>query len=471
MSEHFNNADYQTALINCMISDQTSYLRVQNIVEPDFFQDKLRPVVRMIKEHVDEYKALPAAPQIKAMTGFKFEPAPMTDAADVDWFLAETEKFCRHRAIERVILNGSDLLEKGEAGSLERMLKEALTISLVTDLGTSFFDNVKERIERRRDRSNYVSTGWRAMDKKLGGGFTRGSLNIFAGGSGSGKSLFLQNIALNWVSMGMNVVYITLELSEDLVSERLEAMLSQVHTTELIRNSEQVALKIANIRRGGKGAKQAGDLHVLKMPESGATSNDIKAYLKEYQIKTGKTIDGLVIDYLDLMHPNNAKIDVSNMFTKDKYVSEEMRSIGSEWEIPVVSASQLNRQATEAQEYDHSHIAGGISKINTADNVFGIFTSLTMRQSGKYQVQFLKTRSAAATGHKIDLGYDFDCMRISDMPDEEVEFQQDNAAQNNAAVTSSQTASAANPVFSSKADEQRNDLAELMRKFQSGPDK
>ena len=123
------------------------------------------------------------------------------------------------------------------------------------------------------------------------------------------------------------------------------------------------------------------------------------------------------MDYLDLMHPNNAKIDVSSMFTKDKFVSEELRSIGSEWDFPVVSASQLNRQSVEAQEFDHSHIAGGISKINTADNVFAIFTSANMRERGAYQLQFLKTRSAGAVGQKIELGYDPESLRIVDGDD------------------------------------------------------
>ena len=162
--------------------------------------------------------------------------------------------------------------------------------------------------------------------------------------------------------------------------------------------------------------------------------------MKEYQIKTGRKPDAVVIDYLDLMHPNNAKIDVSNLFTKDKYVSEEMRSIGGEWDIPVVSASQLNRQSVDAQEFDHSHIAGGISKINTADNVFGIFTSLTMRQNGKYQIQFLKTRSASAVGEKLDLAYDFDCMRLGDMPEDE---EDEGPMMNNRQTTQSVTASAA----------------------------
>ena len=191
--------------------------------------------------------------------------------------------------------------------------------------------------------------------------------------------------------------------------------MTQYATRDLIRNVDNVALKIAKFRKHGK----TGDFKVKKFPESGTTANTIRAYLKEYQIKTGLRPDALVVDYLDLLHPNNAKIDVSNLFTKDKFVSEELRSIASEWDIPVASASQLNRQSIEAQEFDHSHIAGGLSKINTADNVFGIFTSMAMREKGIYELQFLKTRSAASVGQKIKLGYDNACMRVFDLENSE----------------------------------------------------
>lgn len=473
----YSTTEFQSTLINLMISDDTSYTRVANILDEKYFADNLRPVVRMIKEHADKYKSVPQPQQVKAMTGYTpeiFEGAGQ-DADLVAWFLDSTEGFCRHRAIENVILDGPEMIAKGQGADLERQIKDAMQISLISDLGSNYFEDVKGRLLRMKDRSNYVSTGWKSMDWKLAGGFTRGSLNIFAGGSGSGKSIFLQNIALNWAIMGMNVVYITLELSEDLVNNRLDAMVSQFRTSELLQNIDKVCLKVANARRGKAGAK-AGDLMVKKFAEAGTTSNDIKAYLKEYQIKTGKKPDAVVIDYLDLMHPNNAKIDVSNLFTKDKYVSEEMRSIGGEWDIPIVSASQLNRASVEAQEFDHSHIAGGISKINTADNVFGIFTSLTMRENGKYQLQFLKTRSAAAVGQKLDLAYDPTCMRLSDMPNED---EDEGPMMSNQQTTKTVTATASipnpnpNPILSAPinpANAMRSDLQNLLGKLKKDTD-
>ena len=116
--------------------------------------------------------------------------------------------------------------------------------------------------------------------------------------------------------------------------------------------------------------------------------------------------------------PQSKKISPADLFIKDKYVSEELRNLAVEKNCIFVTASQLNRSAVEEVEFDHSHISGGISKINTADNLFGIFTSRAMRERGKYQIQLMKTRSSSGVGQKIDLDFNIDTLRISDSTDD-----------------------------------------------------
>jgi archaellum biogenesis ATPase FlaH len=405
---------YQTMLVEMLLSDPSSFSRCRNILQEEYFGSSIGPSVKFILEYSDQHGTVPIPELIKGITGRGF--SLIADAHKHEaMLLDEVQKFCKYRAIENVILEGHDLLAKDAYGEIERRLKDAMTISLITDLGSDYFNSTKERIERLKNRSNMVSTGWNAIDKKLYGGFTRGSLNIFAGGSGSGKSLFLQNSALNWANMGLNVIYITLELSEDLVGNRIDAMVSGMSTKEIFQRSDELVFRVNDQRMKAK----PGHLHLKKMAEAGTTCSDIRAYLKEYQIKLGIKPDALLIDYLDLVYPNNSRIDVTNAFAKDKYVAEEMRAIGGEWDIPVVTASQLNRQSVDAVEFDHSHIAGGISKINTADNVFGIFTSMSKREAGRYELQFLKTRSSSAVGQKVELAYDPETMRITDPLEDE----------------------------------------------------
>jgi hypothetical protein len=131
-------------------------------------------------------------------------------------------------------------------------------------------------------------------------------------------------------------------------------------------------------------------------------------------------VDFIMVDYLDLVMPVSAKVSPNDLFVKDKYVSEELRNLAREFNILMITASQLNRGAVEEVEFDHSHIAGGLSKINTADNVFGIFTSRAMRERGRYQIQLMKTRSSSGVGMKVDLDYDLDSLRITD-PGEEAQ--------------------------------------------------
>jgi len=165
--------------------------------------------------------------------------------------------------------------------------------------------------------------------------------------------------------------------------------------------------------------KKSGKLRIKYMPAQ-SNVNQIRSYLKELQIQTGMKVDFIMVDYLDLVMPVSAKVSPNDLFVKDKYVSEELRNLAREFNILMITASQLNRGAVEEVEFDHSHIAGGLSKINTADNVFGIFTSRAMRERGRYQIQLMKTRSSSGVGMKVDLDYDLDSLRITD-PGEEAQ--------------------------------------------------
>ncbi len=246
------------------------------------------------------------------------------------------------------------------------------------------------------------------------GGFNKGELSIFAGGSGTGKSLFLQNLALNWSTLGLNVIYFTFELSEELVAMRIDSMATGMSSRSLFKNLEDVELKVKLL------SKQAGAMQIAYLP-SGVNAGQLRSYLKEYEIQSGRQPQAVIIDYLDLMMPNDKRVSPSDLFVKDKYVAEELRNLAVELDTLLVTASQLNRTAVEEIEFDHSHIAGGLSKVQTADNVLGIFTSAPMRERGRYQIQFMKTRSSSGVGQRVDLQFDIESLKISDLPEGEEE--------------------------------------------------
>jgi len=407
--------DVQRLFLEMMLADAQSYVRVQNIYNPQNFDRALRPVAEFIKEHSDKFKTLPDRTQIAAATGVKLETVTDLNEGHYEWFMQEFEAFTKRQELERAILKSADLLEKGEFEPVEKLIKDAVQISLTKDLGTDFWLDPEGMFNKYFDNGGQVSTGWPQLDKLLYGGFSRGELNIFAGGSGSGKSLVMMNIALNWVQQGLQGVYITLELSEELTGLRTAAMLTNMSTKDIRRDKETATLKIKLV------GKKAGSYRVKSLPAQ-SNINDIRAFLKEYQIQTGHRVDFMMVDYLDLLMPVSAKVSPNDLFVKDKYVSEELRNLAKELGILLVTASQLNRSAVEEIEFDHSHISGGISKINTADNVFGIFTSRAMKERGKYQIQCMKSRSSTGVGQKIDLEYNMETMRITDAGGDEEGF-------------------------------------------------
>jgi KaiC/GvpD/RAD55 family RecA-like ATPase len=403
--------DVQRLFLEMMLQDAESYVRVQNIYNPENFDRSLRPAAEFIAKHSDDHKTLPTAEQIKASTGIALNHIPELNEGHFEWFMDEFEGFTRRQELERAILKSADLLEKGEYDPVEKLIKDAVQISLTKDMGTDYWSDPKARINKYFNSGGQVSTGWPQMDKILYGGFSRGELNIFAGGSGSGKSLVMMNIALSWLQAGLSGVYISLELSEELCALRTDAMLAGMSTKEIRKDIDQTELKVKLV------SKKAGQYRIKALPAQ-SNINDIRSYIKEVQVQTGLRVDFVIVDYLDLLMPVSAKVSPNDLFVKDKYVSEELRNLAKELNVLFVTASQLNRSAVEEIEFDHSHISGGISKINTADNVFGIFTSRAMRERGKYQIQCMKSRSSTGVGQKIDLDYNIETMRITD-PGEE----------------------------------------------------
>lgn len=406
--------EIEDLFINFMVSKPDLFVRCKGILKSDYFDNKQnRDTVAFIEGYSTDFTEIPSLVQIKAVTDKEITLMQLEAEKHDQWFLREFERFCRHKALRDAILASPDLLDKGRYGEVEATIKAAVQIALVKDLGTDYYANPKERLEAIRQGKGQVSTGWKTVDEKLYGGLNKGEITIFAGQSGAGKSLFLQNMAVSWAQAGLNVVYLSLELGEKLCAMRIDAMHTGYETREVMKNIDDVHMKIRASQQ-----KSHGMLRIKQLP-NGCTANDIRAYIKEYEIHIGRKVDAILVDYLDLMFPMSKKISAENLFVKDKYVTEELRNLAVELDILCVSASQLNRGSYEEIEFDPSHIAGGISKVNTADNVIGIFTSAAMKEGGRYQIQFMKTRSSSGVGSKVDLAFNNKSLRISDLEEGE----------------------------------------------------
>ena len=176
--------EVQKLFLEILLNDAESFVRVQNIYNPANFDKGLQSAAKFVKTHYDEHGALPIFEQVSAATGVSLSKLSELPDGTIEWFMEEFEGFTKREELSRAILKSYDLLEKGDFGPVEKLIKDAVQISLQKDMGTDYFDSPSERNNRYFNSGGQVSTGWPSLDKILYGGFSRGELNVFAGGSG-----------------------------------------------------------------------------------------------------------------------------------------------------------------------------------------------------------------------------------------------------------------------------------------------
>lgn len=180
--------DIQKLYIEMMLGDAETFVRCQGIWDHELFDRKLQPAAKFFKEYVDAHSIIPTPAIINAATGQSFQVPDGLQEAHYDWLLTDFENFIKHKGLNRAILKAADLLEKGEYGPVEDMIKQAVQIGLQKDMGTDYFADPRSRLMKIKDKNGQMSTGWAALDQKLFGGFNRGELNIFAGGCVTGDT-------------------------------------------------------------------------------------------------------------------------------------------------------------------------------------------------------------------------------------------------------------------------------------------
>ena len=353
-------AEVQKLFLEFILQDPELYTRVSNIYNAENFDRSLKKAAKFISEHAAQHGTLPDRTQLQAVSGTDLKSIESINSGHCDWFLQEFEQFTRRQELERAILQAADLLEKGDYDPVEKLIKDAVQISLTKDMGTDYFADPRARLMRLKNNNGQISTGWLNLDRKLYGGFNRGELQIFCGGSGSGKSLFMQNLGCNWSAMRLHGVYITLELSEDLCAMRVDSMLTGRPTKEIFHNLDDVELQVRVL------GKKSGSFFIKYLPAQ-STVNDIRSYVKELQIRSGVQIDFLCVDYLDLLMPVSAKVSPNDLFVKDKYVSEELRNLAKELNVLFVTASQLNRCLTLDTKVVRNGITDEIRNVRIGD--------------------------------------------------------------------------------------------------------
>ena len=407
------NQDKQKLMLTYLMSSNDLYLKANPVLQPSFFDLELKKAVEFIKGHHAKYSALPTAEQVFVETGVKVEQKDLSKQ-ELSYAENELEGYCQYKAAEAAIFSAVSLIQEDRRNEIVKLIRDAVAVGFQRDIGTDYFADPEARLNLLAQAQASVPTKIKKLDEALGGGINRKEMIIFAAPSGVGKSITMSNVARNLVVQGYYGIYITLELSEEMVSKRFDSMVTGIAQGEILKNITKVSHEVR------KTSHKPGQFVIKRMPESTTNANHVRSFIKEYETKYERTPDFIVVDYLDIM-ASNEKVSAENLFIKDKFVTEELHAIANEFNLMMITASQLNRGAQQIEsleDLNQAHIAGGISKINTTDNLVAIIQTPQMKARGEMMFKMLKTRSSSGVGSYFTVKFNSYNLRITDLEED-----------------------------------------------------
>jgi archaellum biogenesis ATPase FlaH len=409
LSGDYMNSKEQKLIIDNLLSSSEVFARCAGILDSEYFDPEYRKAVHYIKEYTDKYGAPPTFDLVNAkFDSLGFKPRKVTHA-EMQSSCDDIEEFCQRSALTQAVLAGVQDIDEGNYAALKERIDKASLISLQKDMGVDMFENTEAYLRSLLDNDVYYSTGIKLLDEHLDGGLARKQLTLFSANSGGGKSVMLSNLGVNFATLhGMNVIYISLELAESMIFKRNAFIMSRVNTKAWKDKIGQISSKLRNIHEDG-----AGSFRIKRLP-TGCCINDVRSYLKQYEIEYNTKPDVIILDYLDLLSPNEGVRNMS-ISEQDKFKSEQLSQLLHDYNAIGLSASQQNREAISMAKPDQSVIAGGLTKVNTVDNFVSLFMDSAGRAKGQMTAFFLKTRSSDGVGKMITLGFDPSCLHIGDL--------------------------------------------------------
>ena len=335
---------------------------------------------------------------------------------DIDWLVDETEKFCQHQAIYNAIMESIQILDgktKTPKGSIPNLLTDALSVSFDPHIGHDFIEDADSRFEYYHRKEHKLPFSLEYFNRITKGGLSKKTLNICLAGTGVGKSLFMCHCAAANMLDGNNVLYITMEMAEEKIAERIDANLMGITLDELsVLPKEAYDKKLNRIKD-----KTTGQIIVKEYPTAGAGSNHFRHLLNELKIKRNFIPDVIYIDYLNICMSARIKYGASvNSYTYVKAIAEELRGLAVEFNVPVVSATQTTRAGFTSSDIGLEDTSESFGLPATADFMFAIISTEELDQLQQYQVKQLKNRySDPGMYRRFIIGVDKARMKLFDV--------------------------------------------------------
>ena len=343
-----------------------------------------------------------------------------TTEMTVDWLVNITEEWCKDRAMYLAVMEAIKIItddkKKASKNTVPDIMKEALAVSFDTNVGHNYGRDASERYEYYHRKESKIPFDIELLNKITKGGFTPGTLNLFLGGTNSGKTLFMCHLAGSYMKAGYNVLYITLEIAEELIAQRIDANLMNKKLSEVISLTQDSFL--SNVDKITK--KTIGQLVIKQYPPASVNINHFRALWNELSLKESFKPDVIIVDYLGLCLSARVK-SAENSFTYYKSVAEEVRGLAVERQIPIISNHQFNRSGQYNTDVDLENISESHGISMTADFMAAIIVTEEFIESNRVMIKQLKSRYNDPNYYsKFMIGMDREKMRLHNLEDEEI---------------------------------------------------
>ena len=425
----------QTILRN-ILTDENYMRKVLPFIKPDYFEGIYRILFREAGKFVAKYNRLPTSESFKIeldqsdrLTGENYTVAVdiipqlfSKEPIDEQWLLDTTEKWCQDRAIHIAIMESISIIDgKHETmtkGALPDLLSKALGVAFDTNVGHDYVENFEERFDFYHTEEDRIPFDLEYFNKITKGGVPRKTLNIALAGTGVGKSLFMCHVAAGALVEGRNVLYITMEMAEERIAERIDANLLNVPVDQLPNLSrEMFRTKVEDIAR-----KTTGKLIVKEYPTGSAHAGHFRALLNELKLKRQFEPDIIFIDYLNICSSSRMKGmgGSINSYNYIKAIAEELRGLAVEFDVPVFSATQTTRSGYSNSDVGLEDTSESFGLPATADLMFALISTEELENMGQMMVKQLKNRYNDPTRDKrFVIGVDRSKMRLYDVDENE----------------------------------------------------
>lgn len=402
------DASIETMVLGHLVHDEEYSRRVLPHIKSEYFTGEPEKLVfRLAEAYTSKYNALPSKEallvELKNSGGvsevlyknakYLVEGLTRDSTTDRAWLLENTEKFCRDRALYNALVEASVILGDSSGKSvpdgIPDMLSDALAVGFDTRIGHDYLEDSSSRFDFYHHREERVPFDIERFNVMTKGGVPKKTLTIILAGTGVGKTLMMCHMAANNLMDGKNVLYVTLEMAEEKIAERVDANLLNVRVDELSTlTRDAYSHKVSRVRE-----KTSGRLIIKEYPTASAHSGHFKSLLKELKIKKNFVPDIIYVDYLAICASSRIKASAgANSYTLVKSIAEELRGMAVEHDVPVITAAQVTRGGMGASDVDLTDTSESIGLPYTADLMFAVMATEELDKLGQLLIKQLKNR-------------------------------------------------------------------------------